>query len=62
MQDSVTVDYAAIARAYFKSKKVYRYHLKKIEDMTDQEVIQACHWWQEEHGMVDDYWRFADDF
>jgi len=33
--------------------------MKKIEDMTDDEVVQKCHWWQEEHRMVDDYWAFV---
>ena len=33
--------------------------MKKIADMTDDEVIQKCHWWQEENNMVQDYWRFV---
>ena len=33
--------------------------MKKIEDMTDDEVVQKCHWWQEEHRTVDDYWAFV---
>ena len=56
------IDYAEIAREYFKSKKVYRYHMKKISDMTDEEVIQKCHFWQEEHGMVYDYRAFVERF
>jgi hypothetical protein len=49
---------AQIARAYLKRKKVYRYRMKKIEDMTDDEVIQKCHWWYEEHGLAEEYRRF----
>lgn len=41
--------YAEIARAYFKMKRVYRYHMKKISDMSDNEVIQKCHWWYTEN-------------
>lgn len=52
-------NYVEIARAYFKSKKVYRYRMKKISDMTDQEVVDKCHAWQEENGMVEDYWSFV---
>ena len=52
--------WADMARAYFAEKKVYRYHLKKIIDMADDEVIRACHAWQEKNGMVKDYWAFVD--
>ena len=54
--------YADAARAYFKHHRVFRYRMKKISDMTDDEVIQKCHWWQEEHHMVDDYWAFAEEY
>ena len=33
--------------------------MKKIADMSDDEVIRKCHWWQEENNMVQDYWRFV---
>ena len=56
------IDYAKIAREYFKIKKVYRYKMKKISDMTDKEVVQKCHFWQEENNMVDDYWNFVNSF
>lgn len=52
-------NYAEIARAYFKSKKIYQYRMKKISDMTDQEVVDKCHAWQEENDMVEDYWSFV---
>lgn len=51
---------ADIARAYFKSKKVYRYRMKKIEDMSDDEVIQKCHWWYEENNLVDEHRTFEE--
>lgn len=50
--------YGDIARAYFKSKKVYRYRMKKISDMDDQQVIRACHFWYEENNLVEDYQAF----
>lgn len=59
MESSKELDYAKIAREYFKSKKVYRYKMKKVSEMTDEEVIQKCHWWQEANHMVEDYWRFV---
>ena len=52
--------YADIARSYLKSKKVYKYHLKKIEDMDDNEVIQKCHYWYEHNRLVAEYKKFED--
>ncbi len=50
--------YADIARAYLKSKKVYRFHMKKVENMDDEEVIQKCHFWYENNRLVTDYKEF----
>lgn len=52
--------YAEIARAYLKLKRVYRYHMKKISDMSDEEVIQKCHFWYTENNLIDDYKTFED--
>ncbi len=52
--------YADIARAYLRSKKVYRYRMKKIQDMDDEEVGQKCHWWCEENGLTDEYTAFKE--
>lgn len=41
------------------SKKVHRYRMKKISDMSDREVVDQCHAWQEENDMVEDYWKFV---
>ena len=50
--------WAHIAREYLRAKKVYRYHLKKIAEMTDDEVIRACHWWYTEQGLENEYRSF----
>jgi hypothetical protein len=50
--------YADAARAYFAHNRVYRYRMKKISEMSDKEVVQKCHWWQEENGKVEDCWNF----
>ncbi|HBD86604.1 MAG TPA: hypothetical protein DC001_04175 [Clostridiales bacterium] len=52
--------YADIARAYLKSKRVYKYLLKKIEDISDDDIIQRCHWWYEENGLRDEYMVFKE--
>lgn len=54
--------FADIARAYFQAKNVYRYRMKKISDMDDNEVVQKCHWWYEENNLADDYRAFEDDY
>ena len=54
--------YAQIARAYLKEKKVYRYRMKKICDMSDEEVITKCHWWYEENNMTEDYNAFEENY
>ena len=51
--------YAKAARAYFKHHRVFRYRLKTISEMSDSEVVQKCHSWQEENNMVQDYWNFV---
>lgn len=58
----VEAQYAEVARAYLKLKKVYRYHLKKISDMSDGEVIQKCHFWYTENNLIDDYRAFEDRY
>lgn len=59
MSDLTKSAYADAARAYFRSKRVFRYHLKKIDEMSDDEVVQKCHFWQEENNLVQDYWVFV---
>lgn len=61
-QDNPINRYADAAREYLKLKKVYRYRMKKIEDMSDEEVCEKCHWWCEENNLVDDYRKFEDKF
>lgn len=58
MNKDISKKYAEIARAYFIEKKVIRYRMKKIEDMSDDEVIQKCHWWYEENGLAEEYQNF----
>jgi len=38
---------------------VFHYRLKKISDMMDDEIVQKCHWEQEEDILVQDYWDFV---
>lgn len=61
-QSKVEKQYAEIARAYFNYRKVYRYHMKKISDMNDSEVISKCHFWYTDHNLIDDYQAFEEGF
>jgi hypothetical protein len=55
-------EYALIAREFLKKNKVYRYNLKKIQDMSDDEVIQKCHKWYEVNHMRDEYFAFQEEW
>lgn len=57
-QRKTTQIYAAIAREYLKYKRVYRYRMKKISDMDDEQAIRACHDWYEENRLEREYRAF----
>lgn len=59
MSDLTKSTYADAARAYLRSKRVVRYHLKKVDEMSDDEVVRKCHFYQEENDLVQDYWAFV---
>ena len=46
------------SKKFLKLKKVCRYHLKKISDMTDDEIVGACHWYVWENHLVDEFAAF----
>ncbi len=46
---------ARVSRDFLKSKKVYRYRMKKISDMSDKEVISCCHCYCEENGLMKEW-------
>ncbi len=56
--DEITAKYAAIAREYLKMKRVYRFHLKPVAEMDDQEIIRVCHWWYEDNHLAREYRAF----
>lgn len=49
---------AIISRDFLKSKNVYRYRMKKIDDMDDDEVIRVCHWYYEENRLHQEWEEF----
>ena len=52
---------ADISRKYFKMKKIYKYRTKKVAEMSDSEIIRACHWYYEENNLVDEFWDFREE-
>lgn len=49
---------ADISREFLKIKKVYRRHLKKISELSDDGVIHACHCYVEENRLNDEWKEF----
>ncbi len=47
-----------VAREFFKKKGVHRYRTVKIEDMSDDRVFKACHWYCSENNLLDEYNAF----
>jgi len=51
---------AVISREFLHEKKVYKYRMKKISDMTDNEIISACHFYYEENNLVPEWNEFRE--
>lgn len=43
---------ADISRRFFNENQIRKYRMKKVTDMSDSECIDYCHWFCEEHGLV----------
>lgn len=53
-------DYAQVSRQFLKDHKVYRYRMKKVNDMTDNEVIDVCHKFYEENHLVSEWLEYLE--
>ena len=49
---------AEISRQFLKEHKVYKYRMKKVSEMSDDDVIKYCHWYYEENRLNDEWWAF----
>ena len=49
---------AEISRDFLLAHKVYRYRMKKVETMTDAELIKYCHWFCEENNLITEFERY----
>ncbi|MDE7361668.1 MAG: hypothetical protein K2N38_07025 [Oscillospiraceae bacterium] len=52
---------ADISREFLKMKKVYRWHLKKISELSDTSVIHVCHRYVEENRLKDEWKEFREE-
>lgn len=60
MRNSVYAPLLDSSKKFLQLKKVYRYKLKKISDMTDEEIITACHHFVEDNNLNDEWIKFRD--
>lgn len=51
---------ADISREFLKMKKVYRRHLKRVSELSDNGVIHACHCYVEENRIKDEWEEFRE--
>ena len=51
---------ADCSRLFLQWRKVYRYRLKKTSEMSDREIIRACHFYVEENGLTDEWESFRE--
>ena len=52
---------AKISRDFLASHGIIRYRKKKIEEMSDPEVISFCHWYSEDESLSDEFFTFREN-
>lgn len=60
MKREVDQPLADCSRSFLIAKKVYRYRLKKISEMSDSEIIRACHYYVEENSLTEEWVVFRE--
>ena len=51
---------ANISRAFLQTHKVYRYQMKKVNDLSDDDVISVCHRFCEENCLTREFFTLRD--
>lgn len=49
------------SREFLKRHNVFRYRMKKIEDMSESEVSKVCHWFCEENNLTSEFKVYSTD-
>lgn len=52
---------ADISREFLKMKRVFRWHLKKIADFGDADIISVCHRYVEQNRLKDEWKEFREE-
>lgn len=52
---------ADISREFLKTKRVFRWHLKKISDFGDADIISVCHRYVEHNRLKDEWKEFREE-
>ena len=47
-----------ISKQFLQMNKVYRYKMKKVDDMSDFELMKVCHWYCEENHLTVDFEKY----
>lgn len=50
-----------ISRDFLKLHKVFRYRMKKVCDMSADEVIRVCHWYCEDNSLIHEFDAFRNE-
>lgn len=58
MQTNIYPPLLDSSKKFLKLKKIYRYHLKKISEMDENEIIRACHFYVEENHLGEEWEAF----
>lgn len=51
---------AVISRDFLQTQNVRKYRMKKVADMTDDEVIENCHFYCEENSLTGEWNAFRE--
>ena len=51
MNKSVYLPLLDSSKKFLQLQKVYRYKLKKVSEMSDKEIIRACHYFVEDNNL-----------
>ena len=60
MNNSIYLPLLDSSKKFLKLKKVHRIKLKKISDMSDEEIITACHHFVEDNNLNQEWYEFRE--
>ena len=61
MYNSVYLPLLDSSKKFLKLKKVHRFKMKKISDMSDEELITACHHFVEDNNLKQEWYEFREE-